>query len=83
MIQWNELTWILLFFFVNDKYELKHSLLRCKHFDQTKTGINIWNEVEEILQSFNLSFGDTPITTDQGTNIIKAFSVTGEPRYPC
>jgi hypothetical protein len=46
-------------FFIDDKHELKHSLLRCKHFDQEKSGINIWHEIEEIFRSFNLSFGDT------------------------
>ncbi|CAF1313627.1 unnamed protein product [Rotaria sordida] len=28
-------------FFVNDIYELKHTLLRCKHFEEEKSGINI------------------------------------------
>jgi hypothetical protein len=70
-------------FFVNEKHELKHTLLRCKHFDQQKTGVNIWNEIEEIFQSFNLSFGDTSITTDQGANMIKALRSTDETRYPC
>ncbi|CAF1481339.1 unnamed protein product [Rotaria magnacalcarata] len=70
-------------FFVNDAYELKHTMLRCKHFDAPKSGINIWHEIEEIFQSFNLSFGNTPITTDQGSNMIKALSLTDEVRYSC
>ncbi|CAF4200788.1 unnamed protein product [Rotaria sordida] len=70
-------------FYVNNIYELKHTLLRCKHFDEQKTGINIWHEIEQIFQSFNLSFGDTPITTDQGANMIKALKVTDEARFPC
>ncbi|KAF9754356.1 Transposable element Hobo transposase, partial [Nosema granulosis] len=70
-------------FFVNDAYELKHSLLRCKHFDEAKTGINIWHEIEQFFESFNLSFGDTPITTDQGSNMIKALSLADEASYPC
>ncbi|CAF4596026.1 unnamed protein product, partial [Rotaria magnacalcarata] len=53
-------------------------MLRCKHFDAPKSGINIWHEIEEIFESFNLSFGDTPITTDQGSNMIKALSLTDE-----
>ncbi|CAF4224790.1 unnamed protein product, partial [Rotaria magnacalcarata] len=48
-----------------------------------KSGINIWHEIEEIFQSFNLSFGNTPITTDQGSNMIKALSLTDEVRYSC
>jgi hypothetical protein len=36
-------------FFVTDIYELKHTLLRCKHFDEEKTGINIWHEIEQIF----------------------------------
>ena len=70
-------------FFVNDIYELKHTLLKCKHFDKEKSVINIWHEIEEIFQSFNLSFGDTPLTTDQCSNMIKALSITNEARYPC
>ena len=61
----------------------KHTLLRCKHFDEQKTEINIWHEIEQIFQSFNLSFGDTPITTDKGANIIEALNVTDEVRFPC
>ena len=70
-------------FFVNDIYELKHTLLRCKHFHKEKSGINIWHEIEEIFQSFNLSFGDPPLNTDQDSNMIKALSITNEARYPC
>ncbi|CAF1507331.1 unnamed protein product, partial [Didymodactylos carnosus] len=70
-------------FFVNDIYELKHTLLRCKHFEEEKSGINIWYEIEKIFQSFNLSFRDTPVATDQGSNMIKALSLTDEARYPC
>ena len=70
-------------FIVNDAYELKHSLLRCKHFDESKTGINIWHEIEQFFESFSLSFGDTPITTDQGSNMVKALTLTGEARYSC
>lgn len=70
-------------FFVNDAYELKHSLSRCKHFDVAKTGINIWHEIEQFFGSFNLSFGDTPVTTGQGSNRIKALTLTDEARYPC
>ncbi|CAF3066060.1 unnamed protein product [Rotaria sp. Silwood2] len=69
--------------FVNDIYELKHTLLICKHFDAEKTEINIWHEIEHIFHSFNLSFGDNPITIDQGPNTIKALSLNDETRYPC
>ncbi|CAF0961017.1 unnamed protein product [Rotaria sordida] len=70
-------------FYVDNIYELKHNLLRCKHFDAQKTGINIWHKIEQIFQSFNLSFSKTPITTDQGANMIKALSLTDEARFPC
>ncbi|CAF2526791.1 unnamed protein product [Rotaria sp. Silwood2] len=70
-------------FFVNDIYKLNHTLLRCKHFEEEKSGINIWYEIEEIFKSFNLPFGDTPVTTDQGSNVIKALSLTDEARYSC
>ncbi|CAF4632238.1 unnamed protein product, partial [Didymodactylos carnosus] len=31
----------------------------------------------------NLSFGDTPIVTDQGSNMVAAFSITQKTRLPC
>jgi len=71
-------------FWTDDNYQLHHCLLRCKHFsDETKTAINIWNEIEQIFQSFGLSFGDTPIVTDQGANMVAAFKLTDEARFPC
>ncbi|CAF3229997.1 unnamed protein product, partial [Rotaria sp. Silwood2] len=70
-------------FFINDIYELKHALLRCKQFEGEKSGINIWYEIEEIFKSFNISFGDTPMTIDHRSNMIKALSLTDEARYPC
>jgi DNA-binding XRE family transcriptional regulator len=57
-------------FYMDENWQLKHSLLRCKYFDeQSKTAINIWSEIESIFNEFNLIFGDTPITTDEGANI--------------
>ena len=59
-------------------------MLRCKHFpNETKTAINIWNEIEQIFQSFGVSFGDTPIVNDQGANIVAAFTLTDEARFSC
>ncbi|CAF4517092.1 unnamed protein product [Rotaria sp. Silwood1] len=71
-------------FMSDDNYQLHHCLLRCKHFpNETKTAINIWNEIKQIFQSFGLSFGDTPIVTDQGANMVAAFKLTDEARFPC
>ncbi|CAF3802130.1 unnamed protein product [Rotaria sp. Silwood1] len=71
-------------FWTNDEFKLSHCLLRCKHFpEDSKTGINIWQEIKSIFESFNLSFGDTPIVTDQGSNMIAAFNITQEARLPC
>jgi hypothetical protein len=71
-------------FWTDDNYELHHCLLQCKHFaNETKTAINIWSEIEQIFQSFGLSFGDTPVVTDQGVNMVAAFKLTDEPHFPC
>ncbi|CAF4485935.1 unnamed protein product [Rotaria sp. Silwood2] len=71
-------------FWTTKEYELKHSLLRCKYFEEeSKTAVNIWNELKIIFDSFNLSYGDTPITTDSGSNIVAAFKITDETRLPC
>ena len=48
-----------------------------------KTAINIWNEIEQIFQSFGLSFGDTPIVTDRAANIVVAFKLTHEVLFSC
>ncbi|CAF1534357.1 unnamed protein product [Adineta ricciae] len=56
-------------FWSGDNYQLHHCSLCCKHFEnESKAAINIWNEIEQIFQSFELLFGDTPIVTDQGAN---------------
>ena len=71
-------------FWVNEHHQLSHSLLRCKHFpEDSKTGVNIWQEIKSIFESFNLSFGDTPIVTDQGSNMVAALNITQETRIPC
>ena len=71
-------------FWVGNKYELRHCLLRCKHFAVDSTiGMNIWQEIKSIFESFNLSFGDTPIVTDQGSNMVAVFNITQEARFPC
>ncbi|CAF3066216.1 unnamed protein product, partial [Rotaria sp. Silwood2] len=71
-------------FWAADEYKLSHCLLRCKHFtEDSKTGVNIWQEIKSIFESFNLSFGDTPIVTDQGSNMVAAFNITQEARIPC
>ena len=44
--------------------------------------MNIWQEIKSIFESFNLSFGDTPIVTDQGSNMVAAFKITEEARIP-
>ncbi|CAF4762223.1 unnamed protein product [Rotaria sp. Silwood2] len=71
-------------FWATQEYKLSHCLLRCKHFtEDNKTGINIWQEIRSIFESFNLSFGDTPVVTDQGSNMVAAFNITQEARFPC
>ncbi len=71
-------------FWATDEYKISHCSLRCKHYSEdSKTGLNIWQEIKSIFESFNLSFGDTPIVTDQGSNMVAAFNITQETRLPC
>ena len=71
-------------FWTNDKFKLSHCLLRCKHFpEDSKTSMNIWQKIKSSFESFNLSFGDTPTVTDQGSNMVAAFKITEEARIPC
>jgi hypothetical protein len=67
---------------IDSDWHQKHAILRCKHFEeQSKTAINLWNEIESLFNEFDLVIGDTPITTDEGSNI-KA-SLKDEIRLPC
>lgn len=39
--------------------------------------------MQSIFDSFNLCYGDTPITTDSAANVVAAFKITNETRLPC
>ncbi|CAF4510140.1 unnamed protein product, partial [Didymodactylos carnosus] len=58
-------------------------LVDVRDFEERKTGLNVWKEIEEIFESFNLLLGDTPVTTDQGSNMINALKINHEARYAC
>ena len=45
--------------------------------------MNIWQEIKSIFESFNLFFGDTPIVTDQGSNMVASLKITKEAHIPC
>ncbi|CAF1199474.1 unnamed protein product [Didymodactylos carnosus] len=69
-------------FWIDEDWNLQHGLLHCRYFDyESKTGENIWKELEKVYEAYNLSIGDTPITTDSGSNIKAA--LYDEARYPC
>ncbi|CAF3156368.1 unnamed protein product [Rotaria socialis] len=54
-------------------------LMKRSYLDFTVFFVNYAYELKHTI----LSFGDTPITTDQGSNMIKALSLTDEARYSC
>ncbi|CAF0809275.1 unnamed protein product [Didymodactylos carnosus] len=69
-------------FWLYESWKLRHSLLRCKHFtEDIKSGANICQEIESIYMEFHLYVGDTPITTDQRSNMILALK--DEARFSC
>ena len=71
-------------FWTNDEFKRFHCLLRCQHFpEDSNTSMNIWQEIKSLFESFNLSFGDTPIVTDQSSNMVATFKITEEARIPC
>ncbi|CAF4518026.1 unnamed protein product, partial [Didymodactylos carnosus] len=40
-------------FWLDESWNLRHSLLRCKHFtEDIKSGANIWQEIESIHMEF-------------------------------
>jgi hypothetical protein len=73
---------IFVFSWIDSDWHQHHAILRCKHFEeQSKNAINLWAEIESIFNEFDLVIGDTPITTDEGSNI-KAL-LKDEIRLPC
>ena len=69
-------------FWINETFQLKHTMARCKVFShEKKTAENVRSELEGIMRELQLPLGDTPITTDAGSNIVAA--LTDEARYQC
>ena len=65
-------------------FSLRNHLLETKEFPDTHTANNIAEELETILQEWNLPQDKLcAVTTDNGTNIVLAADILGWQRMPC
>ena len=55
-------------------WEMKSHMIACKRFIGRHTGDNIRHEFEEIISAFNLSNRIAYVTSDNASNMVKAFS---------
>ena len=70
--------------FVDSTYQLKAYLLETVEFPDAHTGVNIAEELQEILKNWKLTQAKlSAVTTDNGTNIVAAFEITKWRRMPC
>ena len=70
--------------YLDDDFSLCNNLLAVKEFSETHTGSNIADELESMLQEWNLSLdGLTSFTTDNGINVANAIDMMGRIRVPC
>nr|XP_054594508.1 E3 SUMO-protein ligase ZBED1-like [Nothobranchius furzeri] len=69
--------------FIED-WELKSACLQTSYFPQDHTGEHIAEALQETLKSWNLNpTGLVAVTTDNGTNVVKALQLTKWPRMQC
>ena len=70
--------------YITDEYSLESHLLETKEFPESHTAQNIAEELEGILQEWNLPLDKLcAATTDNGTNIVLAAEILGWQRIPC
>ncbi len=70
--------------YLNDNFRLCTHLLEVKEFDEAHTGFHIAEELEAILQHWNVSLNDlVAFTTDNGSNVASAIASMSCIRMPC
>ena len=66
------------------EFVLKSHLLEVKNFPDSHTGENIMTELQEVFSQWNLSPSNlASFVTDNGSNIVRAFTLLGWPRVSC
>lgn len=69
--------------FVED-WEMKSACLQTSYFLQDHTGEHIAEALQEALKSWNLNLTRlAAVTTDNGSNVVKALQLTKWPRMQC
>ncbi len=70
--------------YITGEFSLQSHLLETKEFPESHTGENIAEELEGILQEWNLPLDRlSAVTTDNGSNIVRAADILGWQRMPC
>ena len=70
--------------YVDDSFNLKSHLLEAVEFPESHTGVNISEELVNILDDWELSQDNlSAVTTDNGTNIVLAMELLQWSRVPC
>ena len=69
---------------MDSTYQLKAYLLETVEFPDAHTGVNIAEELQEILKNWKLTQAKlSAVTTDNETNIVAAFEITKWRQMPC
>ena len=71
-------------YFITNKFDLHHYLLDRKEFPESPTSVNIANELQSILQDWEIDEDRIAvITTDNGMNITSTVRILDWIRVPC
>ena len=70
--------------YVTNEFKLQSHLLETREFPESHTGVNIAQEIEEVLGEWKLPLqGIIAATTDNGANITSAIEMLECPHLPC
>lgn len=70
--------------YLDNEFSLCNNLLAVKEFPESHTSSNIADELESMLQEWNLEIdGLSAFTTDNGVNVANAIDLMGQAWVPC
>jgi len=72
-------------YFVNTSYQLKAYLLETIEFPRVshRYSFNIAVELQQVIDNWKLPENKSAVTTDNGSNIVAGFDLTGWLSMPC
>ena len=69
--------------YLDNKLELKSSLLECFKYDEKHTANNLAEELHRVLQEWEIDRKIVGVVTDNAPNIVAAVRLTGWKHIPC